>query len=92
MKGEWILKEVYFVDGWPSIIRDPIREAPSDESGKTVETDWQNKETSVFVNFQLNEVSPLEFVNMVIGKEDLVGMPVVWSQWPRRDRKNDSKG
>ena len=25
MKGEWILKEVYFEDGWPSVIRDPIR-------------------------------------------------------------------
>jgi hypothetical protein len=25
MKGEWILKEVYFEDGWPSVIRDPVR-------------------------------------------------------------------
>ena len=24
MKGEWILKEVYFQDGWPSVMRDPI--------------------------------------------------------------------
>jgi len=24
MKGEWILKEVYFEDGWPSVMRDPI--------------------------------------------------------------------
>jgi hypothetical protein len=24
MKGEWILKEVYFQDGWPCVIRDPI--------------------------------------------------------------------
>jgi hypothetical protein len=23
--GEWISKEVYFKDGWPSVIRDPIR-------------------------------------------------------------------
>ena len=24
MKGQWILKEVYFEDGWPSVMRDPI--------------------------------------------------------------------
>jgi hypothetical protein len=23
--GEWISKEVYFKDGWPSVMRDPIR-------------------------------------------------------------------
>jgi hypothetical protein len=23
--GEWISKEVYFKDGWPSVFRDPIR-------------------------------------------------------------------
>jgi len=25
MKGKWILKEVYFEDGWPSVMRDPIK-------------------------------------------------------------------
>jgi len=24
MKGKWVLKEVYFEDGWPSVMRDPI--------------------------------------------------------------------
>ena len=23
--GEWISKEVYFQDGWPSVMRDPIK-------------------------------------------------------------------
>jgi hypothetical protein len=23
--GEWILKEVYFEDGWPSVMRDPVQ-------------------------------------------------------------------
>jgi len=23
--GEWISKEVYFKDGWPSVMRDPIK-------------------------------------------------------------------
>ena len=83
MNGQWIIKEVYFEDGWPSVMRDPIGETPSD---------WESKETSVFVNFQLNEVSPKEFVRMVIGKEDLVGIPVIWSQWPRRAKANDNQG
>jgi len=86
MKGQWLLKEVYFVDGFASVIRDPIREIPSDVEGKTWKDDWKNKETSVFVNFQLNEVPPLEFVNIVSGKEDLIGIPVVWSQWPNREK------
>ena len=86
MKGQWLLKEVYFVDGFPSVIRDPIREILSDVQGKTWKDDWKNKETSVFVNFQLNEVRPLEFVNIVSGKEDLIGIPVVWSQWPNREK------
>ena len=25
MKGQWILKEVYFEDGCPSVMRDPIK-------------------------------------------------------------------
>jgi hypothetical protein len=83
MKGQWILKEVYFEDGWPSVMRDPIKETSSD---------WESKETSVFVNFQLNEVSTTEFVKMVTGKEDLVGIPVIWSQWPRREKANDNQG
>jgi len=89
MKGKWLLKEVYFVDGFPSVIRDPIREILSDVQGKTWKDDWKNKETSVFVNFQLNEVPPLEFVNIVSGKEDLIGIPVVWSQWPNREKNHE---
>jgi len=26
MKGQWIIKEVYFEDGWPSVMRDHIKE------------------------------------------------------------------
>jgi len=32
MKGEWILKEVYFEDGWPSVMRDPRNQT----QGKTM--------------------------------------------------------
>jgi len=30
MKGQWIIKEVYFEDGFPKIIRDIERETPDD--------------------------------------------------------------
>jgi hypothetical protein len=30
MKGQWIIKEVYFEDGFPKIIRDIERETPND--------------------------------------------------------------
>ena len=30
MKGQWIIKEVYFEDGFPKIIRDIERETPGD--------------------------------------------------------------
>ena len=59
MKGEWILKEVYFEDGWPSVIRDPVRPV---------------------------QVPVEEFVEMVMEKEHLVGKPLVWAQWPNREK------
>ena len=32
------------------------------------------------------QVSPLEFVEMVMDKEHLVGNPIVWAQWPNKER------
>jgi hypothetical protein len=40
MKGSWIIKEVYFEDGFPKIIRDLKPETPDDppdDRGSTVE-------------------------------------------------------
>jgi len=31
------------------------------------------------------QVSPLEFVEMVMDKEHLVGNPIVWTQWPNKE-------
>ena len=31
------------------------------------------------------QVSPLEFVEMVMDKEHLVGNPIVWAQWPNKE-------
>lgn len=61
MKGEWILKEVYFQDGWPSVIRDPVRPV---------------------------QVPVEEFVEMVMEKEHLTGTPIIWAEWPNREKNN----
>ena len=31
------------------------------------------------------KVSPLEFVEMVIEKEHLVGKPIFWAEWPNKE-------
>ena len=32
------------------------------------------------------QVSPLEFVEMVMEKEHLVGKPIIWAEWPNKER------
>jgi len=32
------------------------------------------------------QVSPAEFIHIVEGKEDLTGTPVIWAQWPNKER------
>ena len=34
------------------------------------------------------QVSPLEFVEMVMDKEHLVGTPIVWAQWPNKEKNS----
>ena len=31
------------------------------------------------------QVSPLEFVTRVTGKEEIIGVPVFWAQWPSKE-------
>ena len=31
------------------------------------------------------QVSPIEFVEMVMEKEHLVGKPIIWAQWPNKE-------
>jgi len=33
------------------------------------------------------QVSPLEFVTAVLEKENLVGKPSMWAQWPNEEKK-----
>ena len=33
------------------------------------------------------QVSPLEFVEMVMEKEHLIGQPIFWAQWPNEEKK-----
>ena len=32
------------------------------------------------------QVSPAEFIHIVEGKEDLTGKPIMWAEWPNRER------
>jgi hypothetical protein len=32
------------------------------------------------------QVSQLEFVEMVMEKEHLVGNPIIWAEWPNKDK------
>ena len=32
-------------------------------------------------------VNPLDFVEMVMEKEHLVGRPIIWTQWPNEEQK-----
>ena len=34
------------------------------------------------------QVNPLDFVEMVMEKEHLVGRPIVWAEWPNREKKD----
>jgi hypothetical protein len=34
-------------------------------------------------------VSPQEFIRAVEGKENLVGMPVMWTEWPTKEKNAD---
>jgi len=33
------------------------------------------------------QVSPLEFVTMVMEKEHLIGKPLFWAEWPNKEQK-----
>lgn len=34
------------------------------------------------------KVSPLQFVEMVMEKEHLVGKPIIWAEWPNKEDSN----
>ena len=35
------------------------------------------------------QVSPADFVDVVMGKEDATGKPIFWAEWPNRERNHD---
>jgi hypothetical protein len=73
MNGQWIIKEVYFEDGFPKIIRDLQPETPY-------------VDPEVTPDVKPFQVSPLEFVTAVIDKEFLYGKPIMWAEWPNREK------
>ena len=34
------------------------------------------------------QVSPADFVDMVMDKEDAIGKPILWAEWPNREKNN----
>lgn len=34
-----------------------------------------------------NQVTPHEFVAAATGKENLIGMPIIWAEWPMREER-----
>jgi hypothetical protein len=41
-----------------------------------------------FHEYPKNQVRPHEFLKAVEGKEEFVGMPIIWAEWPTKE-KND---
>jgi len=76
MKGQWIIKEVYFEDGFPKIIRDLKPETP----------DVPPEDNPDVKRVQ---VSPLEFISAALDKEFLYGKPIMWAEWPNREKKHE---
>jgi hypothetical protein len=35
------------------------------------------------------QVSPLQFVEMVMEKEHLIGKPIFWAEWPNKEKNHD---
>ena len=46
-------------------------------------------EHEVCENLKPVQVKPWEFNMLTQGKEDMVGKPIAWSQWPMEETKND---
>jgi len=76
MKGQWIIKEVYFEDGFPKIIRDLKPETP-------------DVPPEVKPDVNPVQVSPLEFISAALDKEFLYGKPIMWAEWPNRVKEKN---
>jgi hypothetical protein len=75
MNGQWIIKEVYFEDGFPKIIRDLKPETP-------------DIPPEVTPDVKPVQVSLLEFIAAALDREFLYGKPIMWAEWPNRDKNN----
>jgi hypothetical protein len=73
MNGQWIIKEVYFEDGFPKIIRDLQSETPE-------------VTPEITPDVKPVQVSPLEFIAAALDREFLYGKPIMWAEWPNRAR------
>ena len=42
-----------------------------------------------FHEYPKNQVRPHEFLRAVEGKEEFVGMPIIWAEWPTKESNNE---
>jgi hypothetical protein len=56
--------------------------------GLTLTQDYYEAITAIKAALEAKvvQVSPLEFVEMVMEKEHLVGKPIFWAEWPNKER------
>lgn len=56
--------------------------------GLTLTQDYHDAITAIKAALEAKvvQVSPLEFVEMVMEKEHLVGNPIFWAEWPNKDK------
>jgi hypothetical protein len=56
--------------------------------GLTLTQDYYEAITAIKAALEAKvvQVSPLEFVEMVMEKEHLVGNPIFWAEWPNKDK------
>ena len=60
------------------------------EQAEKVESDgigWLRKDGGYFTAPAAPvQVSPTDFVDMVMDKEDTIGKPIFWAEWPNREK------
>ena len=78
----------------------PVAEVKQNQSGQ-IYIEWRDGELAIanLVGAKLYttppqqeakdkrvQVSPLQFIEMVMEKEDCIGKPIIWAEWPNKEK------
>jgi hypothetical protein len=88
--------------GWKAALAQPAQEPVAWMNPSWIDPDTRGWQSESFESIPIEgwlpiytappqctvQVSPLEFVEMVMDKEHLVGNPIVWAQWPNKEKNN----